>query len=210
MERPRISGKRTLSNDGETIVFKPSSPLEYSTQYDVMIEDAAGRYLAKWCFTTTSGNSVTTPSGKLTVIAEREITNAKAVIGKSNDGNLYDRTVDGDLNTRWSNYGKDSWIKYDLGSDRDLCAIDIGWFKGDKRIYDFKILHSRNDSNENGYEDVQPSSFRSSGKTLSPERYTFAKIRARYVKIVVNGNNQNNWASITEIAFYECANSSSS
>ena len=109
----------------------------------------------------------------------------------------------------WSNYGKGSSIKYDLESERDICAIDIGWFKGDKRIYDFRILCSLSDSNENGYQYVAPSSFCSSGKTLSPERYTFLKVRARYVKIVVNGNSQNNWASITEVAFYESVDPSS-
>ena len=38
-----------------------------------------------------------------------------------------------------------------------------------------------------------------SGTTISPERYDFADIEARYVKITINGNNQNEWASITEI-----------
>ena len=37
------------------------------------------------------------------------------------------------------------------------------------------------------------------GTTISPERYDFADIEARYVKITINGNNQNEWASITEI-----------
>ena len=38
-----------------------------------------------------------------------------------------------------------------------------------------------------------------SGTTTSPERYDFADIEARYVKITINGNNQNEWASIAEI-----------
>ena len=40
---------------------------------------------------------------------------------------------------------------------------------------------------------------KSSGNTLSPENYDFSDVNARYVKITVNGNTQNQWASITEI-----------
>ena len=40
---------------------------------------------------------------------------------------------------------------------------------------------------------------KSSGTTLSSESYSFAQISARYVRITVNGNTENNWASISEI-----------
>ena len=40
---------------------------------------------------------------------------------------------------------------------------------------------------------------RSSGITTSPEHYDFNDIKARYIKITVNGNSINNWVSITEI-----------
>ena len=43
---------------------------------------------------------------------------------------------------------------------------------------------------------------KSSGKTLSPEKYDFADVNARYVKITVNGNTQNKYASISEIDVY--------
>jgi uncharacterized protein YjbI with pentapeptide repeats len=209
-----IMGKITKSKDGETIFFKPECPLEYSSTYEVVIEDFKGKDLAKWRFTTaTREKDNRTDSGRTTVIAEKEIGNVKVKRGTSHDGNLFDRTLDSEFTTRWSNYGKGSWIIYDLGSKRDICAIDIAWFKGDKRSYDFEILYSISDSNDDNYRHVKPvdpPSLSSRGKTLSPERYTFVKVRAQYVKIIVNGNTQNNWAGITEVAFYECANSSSS
>jgi hypothetical protein len=42
---------------------------------------------------------------------------------------------------------------------------------------------------------------KSSGTTTSPEKYNINK-SARYVRITVNGNTQNKWASITEIDVY--------
>ena len=39
----------------------------------------------------------------------------------------------------------------------------------------------------------------SSGLTISPEKYVFADTDARYVKVTINGNTQNNAASIYEL-----------
>ena len=39
----------------------------------------------------------------------------------------------------------------------------------------------------------------SSGTTSSYERYTFGAVNARYVKVTVNGNTLNAWASISEL-----------
>ena len=47
---------------------------------------------------------------------------------------------------------------------------------------------------------------KSSGKTLSSEKYNLpANTVGRYVRITVNGNTQNNYASITEIDVYGSA-----
>jgi hypothetical protein len=40
---------------------------------------------------------------------------------------------------------------------------------------------------------------KSSGTKLSLENYDFPDVTSRYLRITVNGNTQNNWASITEI-----------
>jgi uncharacterized protein YxeA len=210
----RIEGATSESKDGETIAFKPYCPLEYSSTYEVVIEDSEANNLAKWSFTTSLHEKDThiDSAGITAAIAKKEIPNVKTKGGISHDGNLFDRTLDSEFTSRWSNYGPGSWIIYDLGEPRNICAIDIGWFKGDKRIYYFEIKYSMtmSDKDENNFHSTAPSAFQSKGKTLSPERYTFDKVKAQYVKIIVNGNSQNNWASITEVAFYECADSFSS
>src|SRR5205814_2089912 len=43
---------------------------------------------------------------------------------------------------------------------------------------------------------------KSSGTTLSPEKYDLpAGVNAQFVRVTVNGNTENNWASITELRF---------
>jgi len=37
--------------------------------------------------------------------------------------------IDGNQSTRWSNYGLDSWIQFDLGKEKEICDIDISWYR---------------------------------------------------------------------------------
>lgn len=115
------------------------------------------------------------------------------VLAGANDGNVPANTLDNDLSTRWSNYGVGSWIRYDLGQNTNICNIDIAWYKGNERQADFVVSTSVDGTT---YKDVY--SGRSSGTTLNEEVYDFADITARYVRITVNGNTDNLWASITE------------
>jgi hypothetical protein len=115
----------------------------------------------------------------------------------SDDGNVPSNTIDNNLNTRWSGYGIGSWIRADIGEQKIICSIDIAWYKGDQRVNDFVIAVSADGTI---YKTVY--SGESSGDTTNPESYSFAETEARYVRITVNGNSNNNWASITEIALY--------
>ena len=105
--------------------------------------------------------------------------------------------IDNNLNTRWSNLGVGSWIQADLGSQMTTCIIDITWYNGNQRQNNFVISVS-----SDGSTFTPVFTGKSTGTTLSsPERYNLpANTVGRFVKITVNGNTQNNWASITEIA----------
>ena len=77
----------------------------------------------------------------------------------------------------------------DLGSKRTICSVDIAWHRGDMRVNNFEI---------SVFNDAK-----SSGITKSSEKYDMpAGTEGRYVRITVNGNTENNWASITEIAVF--------
>ena len=102
--------------------------------------------------------------------------------------------VDNNFNTLWSVFGKGSWIQLDLGSSKNICSVNIAWYKGDARQNNFVISTSTDGST---YNTVLTS--KSAGNTLSYEKYQIPTALARYVKITVNGNTQNNYASITEV-----------
>ncbi|MGH9984857.1 MAG: discoidin domain-containing protein, partial [Nitrososphaeraceae archaeon] len=121
-----------------------------------------------------------------------------SISASGNDGNLPSNTIDNNISTRWSDNGVGSWIQLDLGSKKNLCSVDIAWYRGNARENNFVILVS-----DDGISFTNKFSSRSSGSTTSLEKYTLpAGTEARYVRITVNGNTENNWASITEIGIF--------
>ncbi|MGI0001137.1 MAG: discoidin domain-containing protein, partial [Nitrososphaeraceae archaeon] len=125
--------------------------------------------------------------GNVSTLATCEKLPVTSVTAIGNDGNTPSNVIDNNLNTRWSNNGVGSWIQLDLGSKRTICSVDIAWYRGDMRVNNFEI-RLLNDA-------------KSSGTTTSSEKYDMpAGTEGRYVMIKVNGNTENNWASITEIA----------
>jgi F5/8 type C domain-containing protein len=112
-----------------------------------------------------------------------------------NDGNVPGNAIDGNLATRWSSDGRGQWLQGDLGAVKSLTALDIAWYNGTTRVSSFVISTSTD-----GTTFSTAFSGTSSGKTASAERYTFAARNARYVRVTVNGNTVNTWASISEMA----------
>ena len=103
--------------------------------------------------------------------------------------------LDDNLNTRWSNNGVGSWIQLDLGTSKNICSVNIAWYKGNERQNNF-VISASND----GVKFSNILSSKSSGSTLGSEKYNLDDTNARYLRITVNGNTQNSYASITEIS----------
>ena len=116
------------------------------------------------------------------------------VVASGNDGNLPVNILDNDFSTRWSSLGIGQSITADLGSPQPINQIDIAWYNGNSRQNHFIISTSLE-----GTIFTNILSFDSSGTTTGLETYNFPSVNARYVKVTVNGNTQNNWASITEL-----------
>ena len=110
--------------------------------------------------------------------------------------NVPKNTVDKNYNTRWADYGIGSFIQYKLESGNKICRVDIAWHKGDIRTSDFTVSVSKD-----GSKFVKVLSSKSSGETIYLERYLISDpvLTAKYVRITVNGNTENNWAGITEV-----------
>jgi hypothetical protein len=120
-----------------------------------------------------------------------------AVTASGNDGNVPQNVLDNNLNTRWSSSGIGQWIRADLGSTQNICSVDIAWYKGNERSYNFVIATSTD-----GTTFTNKFSGSSSGTTLNSEKYTIPATDARYVRVTVNGNTANSWASMTELDIF--------
>ena len=121
-----------------------------------------------------------------------------SITANGNDGNVPSNAIDKDLNTRWSNLGIGSWIQLDLGSKKSICSVDIAWYRGEMRVNNFVISVS-----DDGNTFTNKFTGTSSGSTTSVEKYNMPSgTEGRYVRITVNGNTENDWASITEIAVF--------
>jgi hypothetical protein len=108
---------------------------------------------------------------------------------------LPSHAVDNNVSSRWSGLGVGSWIQIDLGTTKHVCSIDITWYKGNDRQYNF-VISSSND----GINFSRLFSYQSSGITSSSEKYDIPDTNARYIRVTVNGNTQNSYAAINEIS----------
>lgn len=114
----------------------------------------------------------------------------------SGNSNLASNVLDNNLNTAWVNNGIHSWIQADLGSNMNICTVNIAWYLGNMLKYKFVISVSSDGST---FTNVFAS--KSSGVTLSPETYALpGGTTGRFVRITVNGNNLNKVAGITELS----------
>ena len=134
-----------------------------------------------------------------------------SAIGDDGHDAIPQNAFDNNLETRWSHDSVGSWILIDLGNSKAVCFVDIAWYRGNERSYDFIISLSDDGIN---FKDVHAGT--STGNNLTPERYSVmdnkpslsnqdtAAAMARYVRITVNGNTdsdteENQWAAIAEI-----------
>jgi len=108
-------------------------------------------------------------------------------------GNVAVNTQDDNLTTRWSGPGVGAWLRLDLGSAQQLSGAAVAWHRGNERQSYFTLSTS-----EDGVTYMQAYSG-TSALTTAAQTYTFPSARrARYVKVTVNGNTVNTWASISE------------
>jgi hypothetical protein len=121
----------------------------------------------------------------------------KSISASGDNGNPASYAIDNNLSTRWSEDGVGSWITADLGTRNTVCSISIAWYMGSDRVYSFSIATSSDGSNY-----ITQYSGKSSGTTTNSETYNFYDTNARYLKITVNGNTQNTFASISELDIF--------
>jgi hypothetical protein len=158
----------------------------------LLIIAAAGCGAPDTSATEAASETLTTAAAGLTVQNCAPLT-AASVIAQGHDGNVPGNTLDDRLDTRWSHLGKGAWIDYDLGAERAISGASIAWHQGNQRASRFTLWVS-----PDGMNYTQVYSGTSSGTTTAAETYTFAPRAARRLRIYVDGNTLNDWASIAE------------
>jgi 4-amino-4-deoxy-L-arabinose transferase-like glycosyltransferase len=114
----------------------------------------------------------------------------------SNKTRDYLSVTDNNSGTRWKGDGEKGWVEADLGKPKFVCSVDVGWYRGNDRVYSFVIKTSIDGSS---YKNIL--SENSSGTGIKPEKYLM-NISARYVRIEVNGNSDNKNASMSQINLF--------
>lgn len=119
--------------------------------------------------------------------------NVTASAYESGTANTPDKTLDRNFSTRWSAEGE-QWIKYDLLSAKTITTVDIAFWDGHKRKFNFSMELSGDDENWTEVFNGQ-----SGGKTDSWQTFEIGPRKARYVRINGKGNTKNQWNSILEL-----------
>ena len=120
-----------------------------------------------------------------------------ATTASADDGNVSDNAVDDDLDTRWAAAGAGQWIAFDLGQSVEVGRVAVAWYRGDERRASFILEVSQDETSWS-----VTYSGAASGTSLAPESYDFTAQIARHVRIVGQGNDMNDWNSITEVEIY--------
>jgi hypothetical protein len=199
-----INGQQIINN------WTLHSPTENSSQVTL---SAGQRYALKMEFYENGGGAVAqlrwssarqakeiVPSAQLfTAAAASSCANltvsAASLTSTPTDGsNLAAYVLDNNFDTRWSSFGKGAWIQTDLGATKSLCSVSVAWHQGNARTNTFQIGVSND-----GVTFTTAFSGQSSGATLALEQYTFSPVSGRYLRVTVNGNTLNDWASISEL-----------
>ncbi|MEM6532571.1 MAG: right-handed parallel beta-helix repeat-containing protein [Myxococcota bacterium] len=117
-----------------------------------------------------------------------------AVSASSDDGNVAENVLDGDLATRWSAEGVGQYLELIWGTERAVSALRIAFFRGDSRSAAVEIQAIGEDEALS-----LPFPYTSSGTSLEPEETGFRAGRIVGVRLVGLGNSDNAWNSITEV-----------
>jgi hypothetical protein len=105
--------------------------------------------------------------------------------------------LDCDLKTEWRASGIGQHITFELKQQKLLSSVEIAFFAGNSRTYDLEIQTSLN-----GTSFTSIGSFTSSGETLDYESFQFSGINSKYIRIVGNGNSNNNFNQYTGVRLY--------
>lgn len=99
--------------------------------------------------------------------------------------------LDGNLKTTWTALGKGQYLQVELSEPIIIKDIHLGFDKGNPRRYSFEIQIS-----SDGKSFITDSKHTTSGKDSKVHPYPCKGVRAKYIRIVNQGNTVNDWINL--------------
>ena len=189
----------TVTMNGNTATFDPTSSLAASTSYTATIttgvKDTAGNAMTSaktWSFTTAAAPPPPPPPSS----CNDNLAISTATSTPTQNSFPATNAIDNNANTKWwSTFSVNPAITVDLGTSKTVCSVVISWADGNQRTYTFRVEVSTGGS-------FTPVLTTTSKGTTSPETYSFTDSSARFVKIVItqsHAGSSNSMGQISEI-----------
>ncbi|WP_315708552.1 discoidin domain-containing protein [Brenneria uluponensis] len=111
------------------------------------------------------------------------------------NGHKPDNAIDGNVGTRWAAQGKETWITLELAKNEKVTNVALVPFRETERSLKFSLYLSKDNKKwEKVGQDLMTNKADKAG-----EKFSFPATTARYIKLVTNGTDVNNWSAINEI-----------
>jgi PKD repeat protein len=163
----------------QTVTYRYSLPGTYDVKLTV-VDDLGHTHTTEATTTVTSGEG-----GGLHI---HDLTSSPHY-----GGDTVNRLLDDNSKTRWSVDEKGGWAQFDMGGAYPINGVELAFYRGHLRTYTIDILASNDGKNFTAVLE----SHNSSGESDEYERIVFEALNARYLRIVGQGNDTNDFTQIT-------------
>jgi hypothetical protein len=183
-----------LSSETSSVVnFLTPSPLTANTTYTVSVVVSDGTDTSTQNFDIV-GKPYKPEAGKIDMSSIES--------SDYQDPNYPENISDNDLSTRWSSEGDEEWITIELASPASISYLSLSYYHGDYRKGYFNIMASTD--NETWSEIL--SGQETCGISTKNQNFEVPSTKStdqyKYIRLVGEGNSENNWNSICEMSVY--------
>ena len=129
---------------------------------------------------------------QIAAVSDSNNNNSNTLVNTLNSGN----SANNNAIATWSATGKGSWVQLDLGQEKSICNLEIGFANGDKSINFFTIQTSTDGTHFASHGFAQ-----NTGMNSGREQFTFSDspVTARFVKLTFQGNTQGDAYNISDL-----------
>jgi hypothetical protein len=127
---------------------------------------------------------------------ELRINNIESSVGGPVSKERLMNLIDNNRSSIWVTNSLETQLRLDLGTEEQLCYVEIAWQGGTTHYYNYTVYVS------NDHAQKKVGELASSGKSEFPEPFILNHQNGRYVDIMANGSNTGNRTAIAEIKVY--------